>query len=282
MKHRSSGAIVVWGLILASVLAGQSRATAPELMTYQGRIKESGLPVTGSRSVSIRICPVLSGGVCVDTGSQGVSVVNGLFRTTFTAPSPIAWETGDRYLEIAVGGAPFSPREKLASTPYAIYASSAATLIPNPGDASIFIASNVAIADSGFSVGGSTLVVSAGKVGVGTASPISTLEIKGTQTLSGTSHLHVTGTGAASVTSVGGCPGSTLAGSDGVGRITAGVAGPCTLVFGATWAGSPPVCFFQNESTSSGVYASAPTSFSVTFSGAFVAGNVISYICLGY
>ena len=277
-------------LILIAASAGGARAGAPGLMSYQGRIKESGLPVTGARSVRIKICPTLASMAgCVDTGAQGVSVVNGLFRTTFTIPAPIAWETGEWYLEVSVGVGPaFIPRERLAAVPYAIYASSAATLIPNPGDSAVFIAANVVLAD-GFKVGGSTLVVAGARVGVGVAAPASELEVKGTVTLSGVAHVRATGTGAAPPFIANGtgpnCTASTVAGSDGAGRITMGsdgLSGNCILIFGTSWAGNAPVCFFQDETTAVVMRASVPTATNVTFSGLFSTSDVISYMCVGY
>lgn len=75
-------------------------AEPPNLLTYQGRLKESGEPVTGTRSVEIKLCNALSGGACTSTGAQGAAVANGLFRTTFTVPSAVNLETGDWYLKI--------------------------------------------------------------------------------------------------------------------------------------------------------------------------------------
>ncbi|MDE2512395.1 MAG: hypothetical protein KGL74_14815, partial [Elusimicrobia bacterium] len=160
--------------VLLIAAAGVAGATAPALLTYQGRIKESGLPVTGARTVDIQMCDASTGGTCTSTGARGVSVANGLFRTTFTVPSGLALESGAWFVEVHVNGSAFSPREALSASAYAVYASSAATLIPNPGDASIFIASNVAVAGDGFSVGGTTFVVTGGRVGIGTSSPGST------------------------------------------------------------------------------------------------------------
>ncbi|MFI5345775.1 MAG: hypothetical protein ACHQ51_05320 [Elusimicrobiota bacterium] len=286
----SNRAILALILILAA--AGAARATAPNLMTYQGRIKESGLPVTGARNVDIYLCPdpVVAIGSCFDTGVQSVSVVNGLFRTTFTAPSGVNWESGQWYLQLQVTGALFTPRELFASAPYAVYASSAATLIPNPGDPGVFIAPNVAIAGDGFSVGASTFVVTGGNVGVGTATPGSALEVKGALTMSGSSHVRMSGAGGA-VPSIGGnCGGGSIVGSDTAGRVTIGAgAAPtlvdCTIAFGTSWSPNPPVCHFTSETGVAVAYAvSAVSAFSVTFKGpgSLNNGDVISYICLSY
>lgn len=291
MSATSRTVVRILGLVLVLIggAAVSARATAPGLMTYQGRIKESGLPVTGSRNVDVYLCPdpVIALASCFDTGVQGVSVVNGLFRATFTAPSGVAWETGQWYLQLIVNGAAFSPRELLASSPYAVYASSAATLIANPGDPAVFIGPNVAIAGNAFSVGGSTFSVSGGNVGVGTASPGATLEVKGTVTLSGSAHVRASGAGVAvpSLNACGGTP--AIAGSDSVGRVTVGTGAPasCQIVFGTQWSPNAPVCHFTNESANAQAYrVSAVDTFSVTFQApaALTSGDVISYICLSY
>ena len=146
-------------LVLAAVSA---HASAPGLLTYQGRLKESGLPVTAARSVTINICDAATLGSCTPSPSspQSVSVVNGLFRTTFTVPSSIALESGSWYLEISVGGQTFSPREALTAAPYAIYASSAATLLANPGSSYVAISTPVSFGAQDAS--GYSLVLSSG------------------------------------------------------------------------------------------------------------------------
>jgi hypothetical protein len=273
-------------LALLSLLAASASATAPNTLTYQGRLKESGLPVTAVRTVDVQICDSFTGGICTTTGGQPVAVTNGLFRTTFTVPSSISLQNGAWFLEVHVGGSAFGPRELLSAGAYAIYASSAATLTPNPGDASVFIASDVAVVSDGFSVGGATFVVTGGNVGVGTASPGSALEVNGTLTLSGDSHVEATGAGVAvaAVSSCGGSP--SIVGSDAAGRVTLGTGSPasCQIVFGTSWT-NPPVCHFTNESGNSQAYSiSAVDAFSVTFrtTGPMTTGDVINYTCLGY
>ena len=51
--------------LVSFVLTGQSTAVwadAPNLMTYQGRLVESNLPVTGTRTVNIALCSTLPSG----------------------------------------------------------------------------------------------------------------------------------------------------------------------------------------------------------------------------
>ena len=117
-------------LILLSWSAPEVLAAAPALMTYQGRLKESGAPVTGNRQLDLKLCDAPTAGTCNLISSQGVSVSNGLFRSTFTVPSSVDLTLGTWYLEVVVGGIALSPREQLTAAPYAVYASTAAT-VPN-------------------------------------------------------------------------------------------------------------------------------------------------------
>jgi hypothetical protein len=146
------------GLLLAA--AGALHAAAPHQLTYQGRLKESGLPVTATRSIELQLCDSLTAGICYPTGPQSIVVVNGLFRTTFTVPSPVALESGAWYIEVIVGATAFSPREMLTASPYAIYASSASTLVAAPGASSVVISTVVSIAAQ--SAAGYSLVLSSG------------------------------------------------------------------------------------------------------------------------
>lgn len=101
-------------------------AEAPNLLTYQGRLKEGGQAVSGNRLVKILLCDSESGVTCHNTGEQSVTVSNGLFRSTFTVPVTALVGTGDWYLEIVVGGATLTPRERLTSSAYSLFAATAA------------------------------------------------------------------------------------------------------------------------------------------------------------
>jgi len=112
-------------LILTAVSAQSAGAAAPNLLTYQGRLKESGLAVTGNRAVEIFLCDAETAGTCVTSDPQPVAVVNGLFRSTFTVPGTVDLAAGGWWLEIKVAGVTLTPRERLTSTTFALYAATA-------------------------------------------------------------------------------------------------------------------------------------------------------------
>ncbi len=138
-------------------------SSAATIMTYQGRLKESNLPVTGTRSFSFSICNSLSSPAgCTPSpdGAQPFEVANGLFKSTFTLPT-VDLSAGPWYLEVLVGTPPasplpLSPRELFTFVPYSVYSLSAST------------ASALAAA-SGPGVSASTNVIVAGSLAAGDA-----------------------------------------------------------------------------------------------------------------
>ncbi len=155
------GAVLALPLSLASAWAA-----APNLLTYQGRLQESGALVTGNRSIDIVICDLVTGGSdginCHLSGAQGVAVTNGVFRSTFTLPGPVDLNVGNWFLEVRVGGTALSPRERLTSAPYALQAG-------NVGAAGV-LAGNLGsgIAVTFWGTLGSGVVLNAGQITAGT------------------------------------------------------------------------------------------------------------------
>lgn len=117
----------ILGVIAYFIFAGAAFAAAPEVMTYQGRLKENGIPVTGNRDITITLCDNPSGAPCYPPVpvAQSVYVSTGLFKSTFTLPSGADLGSGELYLQVNVNTVDLLPREKLTSVPYALYASSA-------------------------------------------------------------------------------------------------------------------------------------------------------------
>jgi hypothetical protein len=169
---------------LALLGAFASQAAAAPLMTYQGRLKESGLPVSGNKSVDILFCNCLSGvcaPACVSSVPQSVAVSSGLFRTTFTVPSSVDLNAGPWFLEVKIGAVTLSPREELTNSPYAVVASSANGLAAASGAAGVSVSSHLVVA-------------SGSRVGIGTNAPAAALHVYST-TVNG-ARIRVEGSGA--------------------------------------------------------------------------------------
>lgn len=118
--------------VLAALLAASASAAAPTQMTYQGRLRESNAPVTGSRQVNIYLCDAPAAGTCTPTGEQTVTVTNSLFRTVFTVPPTVNLQAGTWYLEVrlgAGGATTLSPREELTASPYALVSGTATAVV---------------------------------------------------------------------------------------------------------------------------------------------------------
>ncbi|MBI5209458.1 MAG: hypothetical protein HY927_05725 [Elusimicrobia bacterium] len=115
---------MVAGLALAALAPSIWAASVPNLMTYQGRLKESGSLVTGTRSVEIYLCDLPTGGSCYSaSGPQNVSVISGIFKSTFSVAGVINLGNPPWYVDVRVGGTPLTPREQLTTTPYAFVSS---------------------------------------------------------------------------------------------------------------------------------------------------------------
>lgn len=140
---------LILNLALFSALTGA--LSAGEIVTYQGRLKESGSPVTANRSFSFEFCATAAGSGCVASPSTGqyFQVVNGLFKSTFTAPS-VNFAAGPWYLRVSVEGTPLSPLERLTHVPYSVYAASAsyASALSVASGQGVYASTNVAVAGS--------------------------------------------------------------------------------------------------------------------------------------
>jgi hypothetical protein len=103
-------------------------AQAPNLVNYQGVLKDSGgNPLTGTYSITFSLYSVSSGGTALWTETQGsVSVSNGLFSVLLGSVTPLTpseFSGTDRWLGVTVGGDPeMTPRQRIASVPFALKA----------------------------------------------------------------------------------------------------------------------------------------------------------------
>ncbi len=88
----------------------------PQKISYQGKLLESGVPVTGTKSITFTI----------DTWSEthpSVQVTDGLYSVTLGETTPIPTSIFDNSstttLQITVAGSPLSPQTDIFSVPYA-------------------------------------------------------------------------------------------------------------------------------------------------------------------
>ena len=113
-------------------------------MSYQGKLVESGTPVTGDRLMTFRLFTASSGGGAIWTeGPETVSVSNGLFTVTLGDTTPLNMNNFPQqlYLEIVVEGTVL-PRQVLQGAPYALSLAPGALVQGNSAQ-NVFSASNL-------------------------------------------------------------------------------------------------------------------------------------------
>jgi len=152
-------------ILVASIIgsaAGQGTA-----FTYQGQLKDGGIPANGSYDLSFSLWDQLDGGNLVaGPAVQPGSVVTGGLFTSELDYGPV-FSGAPLWLEISVNGMPLSPRQLLTSTPYCQTASNAQS------------ASTADYAYGPWVPAGTDLYYIDGNVGIGTSTPTAKLEIAG-------------------------------------------------------------------------------------------------------
>jgi hypothetical protein len=103
---------------MAAVCCPAAQAAVAERMSYQGNLRESGLLVTGNRSMTFRLYDAPAAGTLLwASAPTAVTVSTGVFRAVLT-PSGLNWENA-LWLEVEVAGTVLSPREELTAAPFA-------------------------------------------------------------------------------------------------------------------------------------------------------------------
>ncbi|MBU2573731.1 MAG: hypothetical protein KKH28_06635, partial [Elusimicrobia bacterium] len=119
-------------IFLFSIFIPAFLNAAPSLLNYQGRLVDAiGNPLSGTYSITFSIYGVATGGPAVWTETQSLALDNGIFNASLgasTALAPSVFSSDTRYLGVTVGSdAEMTPRTRLLSVPYAVYAASAAS-----------------------------------------------------------------------------------------------------------------------------------------------------------
>lgn len=97
----------------------------PSQISYQGTLKEQGVPVNATRQMLFRITDANGTQVYWSSGNMSVVVTQGLF-SVLLSPLGVNWDQITPYIEISVEGQALSPREPLTATVYAKLAESVA------------------------------------------------------------------------------------------------------------------------------------------------------------
>lgn len=131
MSHRLIRLMFAALLVAGSASPLLAQAPQGSAITYQGQLKQAGAPVDGSRAMLFRLFDAADGGAQSGPtlSRPAVLVENGVF--TVPLDFGVAPFVGDgRWLEIEVDGQVLTPRQPIASAPYALYALQGST--PGP------------------------------------------------------------------------------------------------------------------------------------------------------
>ncbi len=102
--------------LLVLLLCLPSLATAADV-PYTGNLFESGTPVNGTRTISLAVYNVASGGSPLYTQAAPLDVSNGVFHTVLVVPDG-TWFGGDRWIGVSINGGPeLAPRVKYYAPP---------------------------------------------------------------------------------------------------------------------------------------------------------------------
>lgn len=171
------------GTLLATVLGATALAQISPSFTYQGALKQDGVPVDGSAGMIARLYDSATGGTLL--GQQGlgnVVVSDGLFNVLLNTGGEFglgAFDGAPRWLEFTVGGQVLSPRQRLTPAPFAFAASTAQGLhmVSGAGVGRVLTSDENGVGawqepDGGqWLSNGSNIYFNGGSIGVGTATP---------------------------------------------------------------------------------------------------------------
>ena len=168
----------VIGSLIALVAVAPSRGETPltTAFTYQGQLKQGGVPFGGTADFQFSLWDAATGGAQIGAlvPVNAVHVANGLFAVNLDFGAA-AFSGNARWLQLAVrspaGSGAFttlSPRQPLTAAPYALYA------LGSPGGVGYWAATGTDIHNT-----------NSGKVGIGTGTPTGLLGVESTANVHG-------------------------------------------------------------------------------------------------
>jgi len=110
-------------LISVMTMTAGSLWAIPSEITYQGTLREKGVPVTGTKSMNFSIYNQGNNTPLWSSGPRDIEIKSGLFSTRLN-PTNIDWQNVTPVIEVVVQGVALSPREPITATIYANVAGS--------------------------------------------------------------------------------------------------------------------------------------------------------------
>ncbi len=113
-------------IVLAVLAPALAVAQVPRKLGYQGRLLNAdGTPAQGTVQLRFDLFAATTGGASLWSETQTIVLSDGLYSTFLGEVTPLpdtVFDGSERYLELTVGGAALSPRQRVASVPYALVA----------------------------------------------------------------------------------------------------------------------------------------------------------------
>jgi len=165
--------LTITGVCAAMLAITAAVHAQPTAFTYQGQLKDGGVPANGTYDLGFSLWDQPDGGnlVAGPLLQPGSAVTAGLFTSELDY-GPV-FTGAPMWLEISVNGTALSPRQALNSTPYCQMSSTAQS------------ATTADYAYGPWVPAGSNLYYLDGNVGIGTSAPTAKLEIAGTPGVDG-------------------------------------------------------------------------------------------------
>lgn len=168
--------------VIAAGITSAALGQVPSVVGYQGRLlKTDGSPEAGVVAMTFALFDAASGGTAVGCDAQQVALTDGNYSVllggiggcTFGPPAiaPSLFDGRNLYLELGVGGTTLTPRQRVASVPYAIRSGTAVNVRGGTVEATqvqVGGASGIWVTSTGIQLGTTTVVDASGKATVAT------------------------------------------------------------------------------------------------------------------
>ena len=115
--------VILFALLTVNCSLLTTEAAVPHLLNYQGRLTDaSGLPLNGSYAITFRIYDAEAAGILLwEETHSGVVITKGTFSVLLGSVTALNLAFDKQYfLEIKVGTEVMSPRQRIASSGYAL------------------------------------------------------------------------------------------------------------------------------------------------------------------